>query len=87
MVENNKLKRKIREIIEREEYDNYTRRMSRQWTADLQPLKTNYQKEYLTDAPYLILIFKQVYGRFINFYYLSTSKFAFSIKNVFSVSS
>lgn len=36
--------------------------MSRQWTSDLQPLKTSYEKEYLTDAPYLILMFKQVYG-------------------------
>lgn len=33
-----------------------------QWTTDLQPLKTNWVKEYLTDAPYLILVFKQAYG-------------------------
>ena len=36
--------------------------MSRQWTTDLRPLRTNHIKEYLTDAPYLILIFKQTYG-------------------------
>lgn len=38
--------------------------MSRQWTADLRPLKTDYIKEYLTDAPYLILAFKQISGYF-----------------------
>lgn len=36
--------------------------MSRQWTTDLRPLKTDFVKEYLTDAPYLIIIFKQTYG-------------------------
>ena len=36
--------------------------MSRQWTTDLRPLRTNHIKEYLTEAPYLILIFKQTYG-------------------------
>lgn len=36
--------------------------MSRQWTADLKPLRTDHIKEYLTEAPYLILVFKQSYG-------------------------
>jgi iodotyrosine deiodinase len=56
------VKRQIREIIEEEEYANYKYRMSRQWTKDLSPLKTDYVKEYLTEAPYLILVFKQTYG-------------------------
>jgi len=56
------MKAAIRDIVEREEYENYSHRMSRQWTVDLQPLKTDYQKEYLTEAPYLILVFKQIYG-------------------------
>lgn len=56
------MKSQIREIIEQEEYVNYEQRMSRQWTTDLKPLKTNHIKEYLTDAPYLILVFKQTYG-------------------------
>lgn len=56
------VKSAIRDIIEYEEYENYSRRMSRQWTADLTPLQTNYEKPYLTEAPYLILVFKQVYG-------------------------
>ncbi|KAM7358211.1 iodotyrosine deiodinase [Cochliomyia hominivorax] len=58
----NEVKKRIREIIEYEEELNYKQRMSRQWTMDLRPLKTNHIKPYLTDAPYLILIFKQIYG-------------------------
>ncbi|XP_062549844.1 iodotyrosine deiodinase [Armigeres subalbatus] len=56
------VKSQIREIIEAEELVNYQTRMSKQWTTDLRPLKTNHVKEYLTEAPYLILIFKQTYG-------------------------
>ncbi|XP_055371244.1 iodotyrosine deiodinase [Condylostylus longicornis] len=56
------IKNEIRDIIETEEYLNYSQRMHRQWTTDLKPLKTNHVKEYLSDAPYLILIFKQIYG-------------------------
>lgn len=56
------VKSQIREIIEAEEYTNYKQRMSRQWTTDLKPLKTNHIKEYLTDAPYLILLFKQSFS-------------------------
>ena len=33
-----------------------------QWTTDLKPLQTDWVKEYLTDAPYLILVFKQLYS-------------------------
>lgn len=36
--------------------------MGKKWTTDLQPLRTNWVKEYLTEAPYLILIFKQLWG-------------------------
>lgn len=64
LVQNPTIKQKIRDIIEDEELENYTKRMSRKWTTDLRPLKTNHVKEYLTDAPYLILVFKKVYGRF-----------------------
>lgn len=56
------LKQQIREIIEHEEYINYNQRMARQWTVDLKPFQTNHVKEYLTEAPCLILIFKQTHG-------------------------
>jgi len=56
------LKTTIREIVEAEEYENYQQRMSKRWVTDLKPLKTNFVKEYLTIAPYLVLVFKQTYG-------------------------
>jgi hypothetical protein len=34
----------------------------KEWTTDLRPLKTSWQKEYLTTAPYLVVVFKQTYG-------------------------
>ncbi|XP_058831437.1 iodotyrosine deiodinase [Topomyia yanbarensis] len=62
LVSDTEIKAKIREIVEAEELINYQQRMSKQWTTDLKPLKTNHVKEYLTEAPCLILIFKQTYG-------------------------
>lgn len=56
------IKQKIREIIEEEEEINYKKRMGKIWTTDLKPLKTNWIKQYLTEAPYLILVFKQMYS-------------------------
>lgn len=56
------IKQKIREIIEEEEEINYKKRMGKVWTTDLKPLKTNWIKSYLTEAPYLILVFKQMYN-------------------------
>lgn len=55
-------KQKIRDIVENEEEINYKKRMGKIWTTDLKPLKTNWLKEYLTEAPYLICIFKQLYS-------------------------
>ncbi|KAM3930804.1 iodotyrosine deiodinase 1 isoform 1-T1 [Leptodactylus fuscus] len=62
VVEDPEVKHKIREIIEEEEEINYQKRMGDKWVNDLKKLKTNWVKEYLDTAPYLILIFKQVYG-------------------------
>ncbi|XP_043647781.1 uncharacterized protein LOC122616406 [Drosophila teissieri] len=62
VVNDPELKRSIREIVEQEELINYSQRMHPQWVTDLRPLQTNHVKEYLTEAPYLILIFKQTYG-------------------------
>ncbi|XP_014238194.1 iodotyrosine deiodinase 1 [Trichogramma pretiosum] len=66
VVSNDELKRQIREIVEREEEINYKKRMGKRWTADLKPLRTDWHKDYLTEAPYLILAFKQEYGRLPN---------------------
>ena len=66
MIQDAQIKREIREIVEAEEYLNYSQRMSRHWTTDLKPLRTDFVKEYLTEAPYIIIVFKQVYGRIKN---------------------
>ena len=62
VVKNPEIKAKIREIIEREEEINYKQRMGDKWVKDLEPLNVNWVKEYLTIAPYIIIVFKQVYG-------------------------
>ena len=61
-MSNAKVKEQIRSIVEREEEINYKKRMGDEWTNDLKPLKTNWHKQYLTEAPWLILVFKQDYG-------------------------
>ncbi|RWS28942.1 iodotyrosine dehalogenase 1-like protein [Leptotrombidium deliense] len=74
VVSDNEIKELLRNIIEEEEEINYRKRMGAQWTTDLKCLRTDHIKEYLTTAPYLILVFKQIYriesnGRRINHYY------------------
>merc|ERR1719362_2578693 len=61
-VTNDTMKEEIRNIIEQEEMVNYEKRMGDKWTTDLAPLRTNWEKPYLTTAPVLILLFKQVFG-------------------------
>ncbi|XP_077442635.1 iodotyrosine deiodinase [Stigmatopora argus] len=56
------VKHRIRLIVEEEEEVNYRQRMGDKWVSDLAPLRTNWIKEYLDVAPYLILVFKQTYG-------------------------
>lgn len=62
VVQDTEMKQAVREIVEDEEERNYTQRMGRKWTADLKPLKTDWIKEYLTTAPYIVLLFKQTHG-------------------------
>jgi len=62
VVHDQEIKQRIRDIIEKEELINYTQRMGEKWTTDLKPLKTDWNKPYLSDAPCLVLLFKQTYG-------------------------
>lgn len=55
------LKRKIREAAEKEEYENYHGRMSKEWLDDLQTFGTDWHKPFLETAPYLIVVFKRAY--------------------------
>tara|TARA_B110000503_G_scaffold135011_1_gene214792 strand:- start:986 stop:1663 length:678 start_codon:yes stop_codon:yes gene_type:complete len=61
VVTSSKMKKKIREAAEKEEYANYNGRMSEEWLKDLEKFDTNWQKPFLEVAPTLIVIFKQTY--------------------------
>ncbi|KAF6733381.1 Iodotyrosine dehalogenase 1 [Oryzias melastigma] len=62
VVSDQETKSQIRNIVEEEEEMNYRQRMGDKWVHDLAKFRTNWIKEYLDVAPYLILIFKQTYG-------------------------
>lgn len=72
------IKKQIREAAEAEEYESYNSRMPPEWLADLLPLQTDWHKEFLEIAPWLIIIFKRIYepgenGRKLNNYYVQES--------------
>ncbi|KAF7231508.1 iodotyrosine deiodinase [Nothobranchius furzeri] len=62
VVSDPETKHQVRLIVEKEEEVNYRQRMGDKWVHDLAKFRTNWIKEYLDVAPYLILIFKQTYG-------------------------
>ena len=71
-------KRQIREAAEAEERIFYRERAPKEWLEALAPLGTDEHKPYLEQAPYLIVIFSQVYGvspegRKIKNYYVAES--------------
>ena len=61
VVSNPELKSKIRLAAEEEEHENYATRMTERWLKDLAPLGTDTNKQFLEDAPWLIVVFKRVY--------------------------
>lgn len=60
-VSNSALKTKIRTAAEKEEKESYESRMSERWKEDLKPMGTDMHKPFLEIAPWLIIVFKQVY--------------------------
>jgi nitroreductase len=56
------VKARIRGAAEAEERDFYERRAPPEWLEALSVLGTDFVKEHLTDAPYLIAVFEQAYG-------------------------
>jgi nitroreductase len=56
------LKRQIREAAEREEQAFYAERATEEWRQALAPLGTDAHKPHLTDAPWLVVVFRQAYG-------------------------
>lgn len=62
VVSDPKIKRRIREAAELEERENYERRMPEEWLEALAPLGTDWHKEFLEVAPYLIVVFRIDYS-------------------------
>lgn len=62
-VSNQELKDKIREAAEAEEKLFYEERATEEWLKDLAPLGTDWEKPFLSVAPWLIIVFKELYGK------------------------
>lgn len=77
VVRDPEVKRRIREAAEEEERKNYSGRMTEEWIRALEPLGTDWRKEFLEVAPLLIVVFRQDYhveeGRHVKHYYVTES--------------
>lgn len=62
VVDDPSIKRRIRKAAEEEEREFYDKRITDEWRKDLAHLGTDWQKPFLENAPYLIVVFKQNYG-------------------------
>jgi iodotyrosine deiodinase len=62
VVSDPEIKRKIRVAAEAEERDNYERRFPQEWLDALSALGTDWHKDFLEIAPFLIVVFRLDYG-------------------------
>jgi iodotyrosine deiodinase len=62
VVRDQAVKRRMREMIEVEERESYEHRFPPEWLAALAPLGTDWHKEFIEIAPYVIVVFKEDYG-------------------------
>src|SRR5260370_25020547 len=62
VVKDPEIKRRIREAAEAEERDSYEHRMPQDWLEALALLGTDWHKEFLEVAPYLIVVFRIDFG-------------------------
>ena len=60
-VSDPEMKRQIREAAEEEEKAFYGGRATEEWLKDLEPFATNWEKPFLEDAPWLIIVFRKNY--------------------------
>lgn len=60
-IQDDELKRRIREETERQERAFYEEKASEDWLEDLAHLGTDWRKPHLTDAPWVIVVFAQDY--------------------------
>ncbi|NOQ70622.1 MAG: nitroreductase family protein [Crocinitomix sp.] len=78
VISSKELKSRIRALAEEEEKKNYAGRMSERWIRDLLPLGTDDVKEFITIAPWIIVVMKKSYdfdsaGKKMNNYYVNES--------------
>ena len=71
------LKRVIRIAAEKEEKENYERRMPKEWLDDLKQFGTDWHKEFIETAPFVVVIFRIDYmnddGSVKKHYYVNES--------------
>lgn len=63
LIDDPELKRKIRIAAEKEERESYHNRFPPEWLEALAPLGTDEHKPFLETVPYLVVVFKQSFGR------------------------
>ena len=78
VVADHELKERMRAAAEREERDFYSGAAPREWLEALRPLGTDEHKPHLTDAPWVVVLFRNAYGldadgRKRTFYYTEES--------------
>lgn len=78
VISNKELKNTIRKMAEEEEHASYHGRMTQEWIKDLEPLGTDWVKEFIDIAPWIIVVTKIPYelgenGKKINNYYVAES--------------
>jgi nitroreductase len=77
VVKDKNIKKQIRIAAEKEEKEFYEHRAPQSWLDDLKDLGTDWRKEFLENAPYLIIVFKILYndesGEAKKHYYINES--------------
>lgn len=78
LISNKELKSKLRALAEEEEKISYGGRMSEEWLKDLEPFATNWEKEFIDIAPWIVVVMKRAYeldekGLKHNNYYVTES--------------
>jgi nitroreductase len=72
------LKHEIRAGAEAEEREFYDRRATDEWKDAIKPIGTDWVKTHITDAPYVVVVFEQIYrlgpgGEKVKHYYVKES--------------
>ncbi len=77
IVESPQIKKEIRIAAEKEEKENYEGRMPDSWLRDLEPFGTDWHKEFIEIAPYVVVLFRIEYsnddGTLKKHYYVNES--------------